>query len=76
MIGMPILAIPLSQMFHLTISQGLFPDSWKIALVAPIFKTGSTEDQSNHPISVLPVVSCLFKRLIDVFLLDVFLFEQ
>ena len=39
-IGMPILARPLSQLFNLSMSQGLFPDSWKIARVAPIHKTG------------------------------------
>ena len=45
-------------------SQGPFPDSWKIARVAPIHKTGPTDDQSNYrTTSVLPVVSCLFKNL-------------
>ena len=46
-------------------SQGLFPDSWKIARVAPIHKTGPTDDQSNYcPISVLPVVSRLYEKLV------------
>ena len=64
-IGMPILASPLSQLFNLSMSQGLFPDSWKIARVAPIHKTGPTDDQSNYrPISVLPVVSRLFEKLV------------
>ncbi len=64
-IGMPILPSPLSQIFNLSMSQRLFPDCWKIARVAPIFKTGSKDDQSNYrPISVLPVVSRLFEKLI------------
>ena len=64
-IGMPILASPLCQLFNLSMSQGLFPDSWKIARVAPIYKTGPTDDQSNYrPISVLPVVSRLFEKLV------------
>ena len=49
----------------MSIESGIFPDSWEIARVAPIFKSGSTEDRSNYrPISVLPVVSRLFEKLI------------
>ena len=49
----------------MSIESGMFPDSWKIARVAPIFKSGSTEDRLNYrPISVLPVVSRLFEKLI------------
>ena len=48
----------------MSIESGIFPDSWKIARVAPIFKTGSSEDRSNYrPISVLPAVSRLFEKL-------------
>ena len=63
--GMPILAQPLSQLFNLSLSLGLFPDSWKIARVAPIFKNGPADESCNYrPISVLPVVSRLFEKLI------------
>ena len=63
--GMPILAQPLSQLFNLSLSLGLFPDSWKIARVAPIFKDGPADESNNYrPISVLPVVSRLFEKLI------------
>ena len=63
--GMPILAQPLSQLFNLSLSLGLFPDCWKIARVAPIFKDGPADESSNYrPISVLPVVSRLFEKLI------------
>ena len=44
---------------------GVFPDSWKIARVAPIVKRGKTDDRSNYrPISVLPVYSRIFEKLI------------
>ena len=44
---------------------GLFPDCWKIARVAPIFKDGPADESSNYrPISVLPVVSRFFEKLI------------
>ena len=63
--GMPILAQPLSQLFNLSLSLSLFPDSWKIARVAPVFKNGSADESCNYrPISVLPVVSRLFEKLI------------
>ena len=36
-----------------------------MARVAPIFKDGATDDKSNYmPISVLPVISRLFEKLI------------
>ena len=44
---------------------GVFPDSWKIARVTPIFKSGQTDDQSNYrPISVLHVLARIFEQLI------------
>ena len=44
-------------------SQGIFPDGWKIARVAPVHKSGPTEYQSDYrPISVLPVVAHLFEK--------------
>ena len=64
-IGISVLAPSLVQPFNLSLSLGRFPDSWKIARVAPIFKDGATDDKSNYrPISVLPVISRLFEKLI------------
>ena len=61
----PIISHSLCRIYSLSIESGIFPDRWKITRVAPIFKSGSTEDRSNHrPISVLPVVSRLFEKLI------------
>ena len=43
----------------------MFSDYWKIARVAPSFKDGPADESSNYrPISVLPVVSRLFEKLI------------
>ena len=64
-IGMPILAPSLCQIFNLSLSKGTFLDSWKIACVKLIFKEGSTDSKRNYrPISVLPIVSRLFKKII------------
>ena len=63
--GIEILAPSLVQLFNWSLSVGHFPDNWKTARVAPIFKKGSTDDKSNYrPISVLPVVSRLFEKLV------------
>ena len=46
-------------------SQGTFPEGWKIARVAPVHKSGPTDDQSNYRhISVLPVVARPFEKLV------------
>lgn len=44
---------------------GVFPDSLKVAKVSPIFKSGSRTDPSNYrPVSVLPVISKIFERVL------------
>ena len=64
-VGMPILALSLSEVFNLSMSIGLFPNDWKIARVAPVYKDGPTDVDSNYrPISVLPEVSRLFRKLV------------
>ena len=63
--GMPILAEPLAELFNLSLSTGVFPDLWKIARIAPIHKADATLERSNYrPISVLPVLSRLFEKLV------------
>ena len=48
-----------------SISQCKFPASWKIARVTPIFKDGDKSAKENYrPISVLPVISRLFEKVI------------
>ena len=52
-------------MFNISIETSRFPDSWKVARVTPIFKDGDRADKSNYrPISVLPVISRLFEKLV------------
>ena len=52
-------------LFNTSIETSQFPDSWKVARVTPIFKNGAKTDQSNYrPISVLPVISRLFEKLV------------
>ena len=56
---------PLTYIINLTLKQGIFPDSLKIAKVIPIFKQGSRSSCNNHrPISVLSALSKIFERCI------------
>ena len=64
-IGMPVLAPVLSAVLNTSISEGLFPNNWRVARVAPIYKERPTGNRSNYrPIPVLPVVSLLFEKTI------------
>ena len=56
---------PLSFIFNLCLSNGVFPDSLKMAIVTPIYKSGDKAISTNYrPISVLPVFSKILERLI------------
>ena len=64
-IAMPVIAPVLCDIFNWSLASGTFPQNWKIARVSPIYKDGNIEDRSNYrPISVLPVVSRLFEKII------------
>ena len=70
-IGLPIIIESLCVILNLSIANGVFADSWKIARVAPIFKSSPTKDQSNYrPISVLPFILRVFEKLIHNQLYD------
>ena len=56
----PTLAI----LFNNCMSAGVFPDPLKIARVIPIHKSGSKNEIANYrPISLLPVMSKIFEKL-------------
>jgi hypothetical protein len=57
---------PITKVFNYAVRQGSFPDQLKKATVAPIFKKGDAEDVNNYrPISVLPIFSKYFERLMS-----------
>ena len=65
----PFVVEPICTMFNKILRQREFPESWKIARVSPIFK-GDKNDPSNYrPISVLPIISKLFEKHINIALL-------
>ena len=54
----------LFHIFKVSIKQGVFPVSLKIAKVTPIFKSGAKDNISNYrPISILPVFSKVLERI-------------
>ena len=64
-IAFPVICNSICDIFNFSTYSSSFPDSWKIARVAPIFKGRKLDDRSNYrPISVLLVVSRLFEKLI------------
>ena len=66
----PVIAKPITYLVNLTISTGLIPAEWKDARVTPIFQSGAKNDVNNNyryrPISVLPLVSKIMERAIQV----------
>ena len=62
---------PLVHICNLSLINGTFPSKLKIAKVVPIHKKGDTSSFSNYrPVSVLPVFSKLFEKLMFCRLID------
>lgn len=60
------IAAPLSFVFNKMMSIGHFPDCLKVARVLPVFKKGLETDVGNYrPISVLPVFSKIYEKIIQ-----------
>ena len=56
------LCTPLKHIFDLSLENGIFPDSLKIAKVTPVYTSGDSSNLSNYkPISVLPCFSKMLK---------------
>ena len=59
------LAPPITMLINLSISKSTFPDQCKIAKLKPLFKKGSSLEPKNYrPISLLPLISKLFEKVI------------
>ena len=59
------IARPLSAIFNLSLTTGIFPDQLKVAKVIPIYKKNDNEIFSNYrPVSVLPCFSKILERLL------------
>ena len=56
---------PLSVLFNESLRKGIFAQSWKSALVLPLFKKGNKNCPSNYrPISLLSCIGKLMERCV------------
>ena len=57
--------VPLSRLFNLSLSNGVFPTCWKKANVIPIFKKGGRHNIKNYrPVSLLSFISKIFEKAV------------
>ena len=55
---------PLTLIINQTLTNGIFPDTLKIAKIIPLFKKGDKTLLENYrPISILPAISKIFERI-------------
>ena len=61
-----VIAPSLTEIFGKSIHTGIFPYEWKEAIrVSPVYKNGAKHQPSNYrPISVIPMVSKIFEKII------------
>lgn len=59
------LLIPLSHLYSLSLNQGIFPKSFKTAVIIPLLKKGDPEMISNYrPISILSTLSKILEKIV------------
>ena len=55
----------LTSLFNTSLDTGQVPSEWKLAVIIPVPKSGTSESLDNFcPISLLPVVAKVFERLV------------
>jgi hypothetical protein len=61
------IAMPITRIINQTFVSGTIPSDWKEAKITPIFKAGKKADMKNYrPISVLPLVSKIMEKVVQV----------
>ena len=64
-LSMPYIAKPLSCLINKSLTQGIVPDTLKIARVCPVFKSGDKTEFTNYrPIYILPSFAKIFKKFV------------
>lgn len=65
------IAKSITYLINLAITTGQIPFDWKEAKVIPVYKQGKKNDVNNYrPISVLPIISKIMERAIQMQLLE------
>ena len=66
------LSYPLWLLFNLSMREGEFPESWKLASIVPVYKKGDRKDVGNYrPISLLSLVAKTMEKLVKPKLLEI-----
>ena len=69
--GAVILAKPVTEICNISIKSIIFPDPCKLAKLKSIFKKGSRMDPSSYrPISLLPLISKIFEKIVHDQMID------
>ena len=64
-LSMPYIAEPRSCLINKSLTQGIVPDSLKVARICPVFKSGDKAEFTNYrPISILPSFSKFFEKFV------------
>lgn len=67
------LALPLSDLYNYSLSEGKVPDAWKKANVTPIFKKDDPSEVSNYrPISLLSTVGKVLEKIVHKYIFNFF----
>ena len=62
------IAMPLSILINMSMSEGIVPDELKIAKIIPVHKSNAKDDISNYrPISLLPSISKILGKVIYIY---------
>ena len=66
------LSYTLVELFNKCLKESCFPDCWKVSSVVPVFKNvGERSTAKNYcPVSLLPVVSKVFEKLVNNRIVD------
>lgn len=63
--GADVICTPLTYIINLSLRKSTVPDDFKLARVVPLFKKGSRSEEGNYrPVSILPVLSKVFERIV------------
>ena len=67
---------PIKIIFETCIREGIYPDKWKMSNVYPIKKESKNLKENYRPISLLPILSKMFEKVLFDLLYDYFIQNQ
>ena len=69
--SLPVTIFYILVIVNTSIVTGIYPDPWKCPIVAPIYKSGDTENVENYrPISLLCIISKILEKVVAIQLID------